>query len=110
MLLGALPDVRPSTLPAPPPPGRLIKIGARKLHLYCTGSGVPAVIVENGGGAFSIDWSLVQPAVSEFTQVCTYDRAGYAWSDPAAASDLIPQVTDDLHLLLKTADIKPPYV
>jgi hypothetical protein len=56
-----------------PPPGRLIDIGRRKLHLYCTGEGTPTVILMAGGGAFSIDWALVQPKVAESTRVCSYD-------------------------------------
>jgi hypothetical protein len=40
------------------PPGRLADIGARNLHVYCTGSGSPSVILEAGAGAFAIDWSL----------------------------------------------------
>jgi hypothetical protein len=51
----------------------LIDIGRRKLHLYCTGEGTPTVILMAGGGAFSIDWALVQPKVAESTRVCSYD-------------------------------------
>ena len=65
----------------PPPPGKLVDIGGRKLHLHCTGNGTPAVIVENGSSSFSIDWALVQPEVAKRTRICTYDRAGFAWSD-----------------------------
>jgi pimeloyl-ACP methyl ester carboxylesterase len=94
----------------PPPPGQMIDIGGRRLHLRCSGTGTQTVIVENGGGAFSIDWSLVQPAVSKFARICTYDRAGYAWSDPGPAPDMVGQIVDDLHLLLHRAKIAPPYV
>jgi len=94
----------------PTAPGRLVDLGGRKLHLNCTGSGSPAVIAESGSGAFSIDWALVQPEVAKFTRFCSYDRAGYAWSDPGPARDSVEQTVDDLHLLLKTADIRPPYV
>jgi pimeloyl-ACP methyl ester carboxylesterase len=66
------------------PLGRLIDVGGRKLHLYCTGQGSPTVILMAGGGAFSIDWALVQPKVARDTRVCSYDRAGLAWSDPAS--------------------------
>lgn len=60
------------------PPGRLIDIGGRKRHLYCTGKEGPTVILV-AGGAFSIDWAHVQPKVAEHTRVCSYDRAGLAW-------------------------------
>jgi pimeloyl-ACP methyl ester carboxylesterase len=95
---------------APKPPGRMVDIGGRRLHLHCTGTGTPTVIVENGGGSFTVDWALVQPAVSQFTRICTYDRAGYAWSDPGPLRDLPEQIMADLELLLRLGDVKPPYV
>jgi pimeloyl-ACP methyl ester carboxylesterase len=66
---------------APVPPGRLIDLGGYKLHLNCTGQGSPVVVLLAGGGDFSFDWDLVQPQVAKFTRVCSYDRAGEAWSD-----------------------------
>lgn len=98
------------TTSMPPPPGALIDIGGRRLHLHCTGTGPTTVVVENGGGAFSIDWALVQPEVAKFARICTYDRAGYAWSDPGPAPDMVGQIIDDLHLLLRTAKVRPPYL
>jgi len=94
----------------PKAPGSLIDLGGRRLHLNCTGSGSPTVVVENGDGAFSIDWALVQPGVSKFTRICTYDRAGYAWSDRGPLVDMVDETTGDLHLLLQTAKIAPPFV
>jgi pimeloyl-ACP methyl ester carboxylesterase len=94
----------------PKPVGQLIDIGGRRLHLHCTGNGSPAVIVENGGAAFSFDWELVQPQVARFTRICTYDRAGYAWSDPGQEFDTFDQATHDLHILLTKANIRGPYV
>jgi pimeloyl-ACP methyl ester carboxylesterase len=94
----------------PAAPGRLVNLGGRRLHLNCTGAGSPTVIVESGSGAFSIDWALVQPEVARFTRFCSYDRAGYAWSDLGPARDSVEQTVDDLHLLLQTADNRPPYV
>jgi pimeloyl-ACP methyl ester carboxylesterase len=95
---------------APLPPGRLIDLGGRRLHLNCAGAGSPAVIVENGGGGFSVEWALVQPQVAKFTQICTYDRAGYAWSDHGPTTDGIEQIMDDLNLLTRKAEIRSPYV
>src|SRR5215472_2923431 len=94
----------------PQPVGELISIGSRKLHIRCTGIGSPTVIVENGGAAFSFDWALVQPQVARFTRICTYDRAGYAWSDPGPEFDTFDQASHDLHVLLANADIHAPYV
>ena len=58
------------------PPGQLVDVGGHKLHLYCQGEGSPAVILEAGGGNPSLAWFKVQPAVAQFSRVCSYDRAG----------------------------------
>jgi pimeloyl-ACP methyl ester carboxylesterase len=93
-----------------PPPGRLIDIGGRRLHLYCTGKGSPTVILMAGGGAFSIDWALVQPKVAPDTRVCSYDRAGLAWSDPGPSDETVEQTISDLHILLKNGEEQGPYL
>src|SRR6266540_5205750 len=78
------------------PPGRLVDIGGRKLHLNCTGNGSPTVILEAGASSFAIDWALVQPEIARTNRVCSYDRAGMGWSDPATGGPL-DNVTGDLH-------------
>src|SRR5436190_24337694 len=93
-----------------PPPGRLVDIGGRKLHLNCSGRGAPTVILVAGGAAFAIDWALVQPKVAGITRVCSYDRAGLGWSDPGPAEETVNETIDDLHRLLRAAGEQPPYV
>src|SRR5256885_15272551 len=44
-----------------PPPGKLIDIGGRKLHLFCEGKGSPAVILMAGGGGVSIVLAPLPP-------------------------------------------------
>ena len=96
--------------PAPLAPGRLVRVGTRQLHINCTGQGQPTVILVHGTGAFSFDWSLVQPEVAKLTRVCSYDRAGHAWSDLAPTSQTYSEMAKDLHDLLKTAGEKAPAV
>lgn len=93
-----------------PPPGRLIDIGRRKLHLYCTGKGTPTVILMAGGAAFSIDWALVQPKVAESTRVCSYDRAGLGWSGPGPEDNIVEENVGDLHAVLQASGEHGPYV
>src|SRR6478752_895325 len=80
-----------------PAPGRLIDVGGYRLHLLCAGQGSPTVVLESGGGMSSIEWALVQPEVAKFTRVCSYDRAGYGWSDSGRQADTI----ETLHVLLR---------
>jgi pimeloyl-ACP methyl ester carboxylesterase len=86
-----------SASPAPKPPGKLVDLGGHKLHVNCTGKGTPTVVIENGLGDFSFDWILVQGKVSSFSRVCTYDRAGYGWSDPGPQPRTFAQLNLELH-------------
>jgi pimeloyl-ACP methyl ester carboxylesterase len=97
----------------PPPPGKLVDVGGWRLHLNCTGSNKgkrPTVVLESGAGDFSFDWSLVQPGISRFTRVCSYDRAGNAWSDLGPRPRTMKQITYELHTALMKAGSKGPYV
>ena len=94
----------------PSPPGILVAVGGHRLHLHCSGRGSPTVVLESGAGDFSFDWSLVRPALARLTRVCSYDRAGYAWSEPGPTPRTIRQIVAELHVLLTAARIAPPYV
>src|SRR2546430_2450553 len=92
------------------PPGRLVDVGGHRLHINCTGRGVPTVVMEAGAGDFSFDWSLVQSKVTRFTRVCSYDRAGYAWSDPGPTPRTMQQIVAELHTGLRKVGVKAPYL
>jgi pimeloyl-ACP methyl ester carboxylesterase len=63
-------------------PGRLVSAGELRLNLYCIGQAGPTVVLE-AGLADSLDaWRRVQPDIARFARVCSYDRAGYGYSDP----------------------------
>ncbi len=102
-----------------PPPGELYDVGDYRLHLYCTGEdsltgttgeGSPTVILEAGAGNPSIGWSVVQSEVAEFARVCSYDRAGFGWSDPSTSPLTREQVSTLLHELLQVASVSAPYI
>jgi pimeloyl-ACP methyl ester carboxylesterase len=96
-----------------PPPGQLVDVGGYRLHLDCTGeatAGQPTVILETLSGGISAYWGWVQPAVAQTTRVCSYDRAGRAWSDPSPHPLTLEQTVTDLHTLLTNAGVPGPYV
>jgi pimeloyl-ACP methyl ester carboxylesterase len=92
------------------PPGRLIDMGGYKLHLYCSGSGSPTVVLDYGLQGSYLDWRSVQPEVARFTRVCSYDRGGYGWSDPSPKPRTLTAMMEELHALLAAAGEKPPYI
>ena len=94
----------------PRPPGNLIDVGGYRLHLYCTGTGTPTVVLLHGFGDFSFDWALVQPGVAQVTRVCSYDRAGQAWSDIGPEPRGLARITEELHTLLQRSGENGPVV
>src|SRR5919199_4181080 len=95
---------------AHPAPGQLIDVGGHRLHLSCTGSGSPTVVLEPGAGMTSSDLGLITPAVAGETRVCVYDRAGRGWSEPADTPQDGAQIATDLHTLLHRAGVPEPYL
>ncbi len=91
-------------------PGRLVDVGGHRLHLSCTGSGSPTVVVEAGGGAMAANLGWVAPAVAHDTTTCVYDRAGRGWSEDADAPQDALAISTDLHTLLQRAGVPGPYV
>jgi pimeloyl-ACP methyl ester carboxylesterase len=92
------------------PPGQLIDLGGYRLHLYCTGQGSPTVILDFGLDGSYLDWFRVQPELARFTRVCSYDRAGYGWSDPSPRRRIPSEMVEELGKALELAGEKPPYV
>jgi Predicted hydrolases or acyltransferases (alpha/beta hydrolase superfamily) len=93
-----------------PPPGRMIDIGGRRLHLYETGQGSPTVVLEAGIAATSLNWRPVQSEIAKFARVASYDRAGLGWSDAPDSPLTLTRLVDDLHALLDGAELQPPYI
>ena len=87
-----------------------IDVGGHQLHLNCTGHGSPTVIFESGLGGSSLDWVKVQARVSLFTRACSYDRAGYGWSESAAGPRNAERLAADFDKLLVYGSLKPPFV
>lgn len=95
-----------------PPPGQLVDIGGRRLHMDCRGSGSPTVVFESGldmNG--SLSWSLVHQQIADTTtRACAYSRAGILWSDPQNGSQNGHSVADDLHAALAKSGEHGPFV
>jgi pimeloyl-ACP methyl ester carboxylesterase len=107
---GGYERISESTAPAVAMRGQLVDVGPYRLHLECTGSGGPTVILEPGGGGSAASMGLIAPAVARDSRVCVYDRAGRGWSDSASSPPDGAQIATDLHRLLARAHVPGPYV
>lgn len=91
--------------------GRWVDIGkGRKLYLLEEGSGGPTVIFEAGIAATNLNWRHLQQTVSQFAATASYDRSGLGWSSPCRTPRTPRNIAVELHELLESAGIRPPYV
>lgn len=89
---------------------RLVAIdGTRHLNVFCLGTGSPTVLMDAGAGETMMVWRHVQRQIASLTRTCSYDRAGYAFSDPADRPSDALNAVDDLHRLVHTV-IRGPVV
>ena len=93
-----------------PYPGKLVDIGTHRLYIHCEGQGTPSVIVDSGIGGLSLEWIKIQHELADNVRICSYDRAGYGWSDPGPLPRTTAQISFELHRLLTEANIPGPYL
>ena len=114
LLLGALFESHAAAVDrrAFPPPGRLIDIGGYRLHLLCKGPAGPGptIVMVAGGGPPAVVSYPLQDRISRFARVCSYDRAGLGWSDPAPHALSFDDQVRDLETLLTRGHVPGPYL
>jgi pimeloyl-ACP methyl ester carboxylesterase len=94
-----------------PAPGRIVQVNGRKMHILCKGDARgPTVVLEMGAGEPSPFWWAIQDEVAKFARVCSYDRAGFGWSEKAKGPTGLESRAADLHAVLTAANMPGPYV
>ena len=93
-----------------PQRGRSVQAGPVRLNLDCSAYGSPTVILDSGMGVPAVGWIKVQPEVARFARVCSYDRAGYGWSEPGPGPRTSLQIARELKALLDAAGERGPFV
>jgi pimeloyl-ACP methyl ester carboxylesterase len=116
MLAAAAPTASAqATEPDGPPvsPG-FVTVDGQRLFVSCQGTshGLPTVVFENGLGESYRTWRDVQPAISELTRTCAYDRLGAGRSDPVAPDDTRTpfELASTLRALLDELEVDGPMV
>jgi pimeloyl-ACP methyl ester carboxylesterase len=90
--------------------GEVIDVDGHGMHLSCTGTGSPTVVLQPGAGDMASTMAWIAPAVAQDTRVCVYDRPGRGWSEESDAPQDGTRVAADLHTLLHAAHVPGPYV
>ncbi|WP_246187632.1 alpha/beta hydrolase [Ornithinibacillus caprae] len=94
------------------PIGDLIEVGGKKIHTIVTGDKDArcTVILDAGLSCCSLDWVHIQPELSKFTRVVSFDRPGYGWSTLANGKYTSEDMVSDLHQLLTELYIEGPLI
>ena len=85
-----------------PPPGTMVDIGGRRLHLVCIGREdpmEPTVMLLPAGWSNALSSSKMRERLATRTRVCSYDRLGHGWSDAAPGVTTIGGSARDLGVL-----------
>jgi pimeloyl-ACP methyl ester carboxylesterase len=88
----------------------MVDVGGYLLHVQCAGQGAPTVLLDAVSGGWSAHWTHLLPEIAQTTRVCAWDRAGSGWSDLGTHAHTPQAYTDEMHTLLRVAEIDGPYV
>ncbi len=95
-----------------PPPGKMVDLGGRRIHIYCEGErGAGPLVVFNADiSDQGLVWRGVQKALGGRLRSCAIDRAGLGWSDPGPEDRSITASARELHRVLVASGEAPPYL
>lgn len=95
--------------------GSVILPDGRRLWLHAAGptretTATPAVVLVHGLGGTALEWLAVHRHIAQSARVYLYERAGYHGSDESAQQPTAANIAADLHALLTTAGVQPPFL
>jgi len=93
-----------------PPPGTLVDLGGYNVHVLVRGEGAPTVILDSASLDTVSGWYWIIEEISPSTRVVAYDRPGLGWSDLGPEPRDVDTNAAQLHAVLHSLDIPPPYI
>ncbi|KAL7911523.1 Alpha/beta hydrolase fold-1 [Trichoderma velutinum] len=94
----------------------LVSIGSHRLQLSVAGPprgpNEPAIVIMAGLTSSVLEWPATIRLLSKFVRTFSYERSGFGASDnpPTDVQPTSTRMALELDLLLKAADVKPPYI
>ncbi len=92
--------------------GKKLNIGGIELYYELLGEHHegPTLVFDSGYGVTLENWNSIKDEVSKFSRMFIYDRAGIGKSGMDDRPRHSRQSVENLRILLKKAEVKPPYV
>ncbi|HPI49488.1 MAG TPA: alpha/beta hydrolase, partial [Hyphomonadaceae bacterium] len=89
----------------------LVKLAdGRWMQYVCKGTGSPAILLDYGAGSSLNSWKAVFDPLSQVSQTCMFERAGFGLSDPGPLPRDANTVVGDIEAFLQAAKIQTPIV
>lgn len=82
----------------------------RWLQYVCKGAGSPAILLDYGAGSSLASWAKVFDPLSQVSQSCMFERAGFGLSDPGPLPRDVNTVVSDIEAFITAAKIETPVV
>lgn len=91
-------------------PSVRVPVADAEMALYPSGSGRPVIVLVAGYGGDHRTWRDVQPRLSRFARVVSYDRLGSGTSTPSKRPRVASNFVEELREALAKAGFEPPYL
>lgn len=89
-------------------PGKMYSVNGKEIHMYCTGpesDTQPTIIIISGGGTPSYVYNDLRENLSKTIRACSYDIAGFGWSESNGIPSTAENMSYELYQLLQAAQI-----
>lgn len=94
------------------PPGDLIEVDGKKMHVYSQGEGNHTILLMPGLGTAApvLDFEPLIDKLAETNKVVVVEPFGYGWSDLTEKERSVENIVEELRTALKNSEHDGPYV
>jgi pimeloyl-ACP methyl ester carboxylesterase len=94
------------------PPGKVIEINGKKLHMYAEGEGDFTLVFLSGHGTScpTLDFKPLWKRLVDQHRILVVEKSGYGWSEVSGSPRDIQTILEETRSALELSGEKPPYV
>jgi len=94
------------------PPGKIVEVTDKKLHVFAKGKGDITLVFMAGHGTSNptLDFKPLWMRLIDDYRIAVIEKSGYGWSDTSNSPRDIDTMLEETRMALELAEEKPPYV
>lgn len=95
-----------------PPPGQMVTVGGKQIHVYTDGAGDATLVFLAGHGTSNptLDFKPLWTKLVDGHRIVVVERSGYGWSEPSRSPRDIATILEETRTALELSGEKGPYV